>query len=423
MGGGTVPKGLPMLRRLLAACLLVCVPASSAVAEDLPQLSLDPAATTVSGLSSGAFMAVQMHVAFSERIAGAGVVAGGPYFCSRGEVVTALNTCMSAGLDGPDAAALWRVAERFAAEEAIDDLRGLAGDRVYLFSGTEDETVTRPVTDATRDFYREAGIAPGDIRYVTDVPAGHAFLAPGGPVPCGETDPPFITDCGIDQAGDILAFLYGTLNDPVAADPARLAPFDQVAFLPEAERHGMDQRGFVYVPERCAAGATCRLHIAFHGCEQTRDQIGDLFARTAGFNRWAEANEIVVLYPQAQEIPSPLFDPFGGNPKGCWDWFAYDDEDFALRKGRQMAAVARMAARLGASLTDAVEQGGETTGDAAFCRRHADFNGQHLMHGRAFFCAFGIVCATGSGEFIGPVFVVRTLYESPQGRFSTDPCQ
>ena len=57
---------------------LVLFGASGAVAaQDLPQLALDPGATTVSGLSSGAFMAVQMHVAFSDRIAGAGVVAGG----------------------------------------------------------------------------------------------------------------------------------------------------------------------------------------------------------------------------------------------------------------------------------------------------------------------------------------------------------
>lgn len=416
-----------MLRRFLHAVLVGLTAAAAlapvASADDLPRLDLDPAATTVSGLSSGGFMAVQLHVAFSERIAGAGVVAGGPYFCSGGELVTALNECMSAALGGPDAAALWRTAERFAAEGRIDPTAGLAGDRVYLFSGSEDATVTRPVMDAAGAFYREAGIARRDIRYVTDVPAGHGFLAVGGPVPCGETEPPFINDCGVDQAGDILAFLYGDLGAPGEADPARLMVFDQVAFLPEAERHGMDRQGFVYVPERCASGRRCRLHIAFHGCEQTPDQIGDRFARTAGFNRWAESGDIVVLYPQAQVIPSPLFDPFGGNPKGCWDWFGYDDPDFALRTGRQMAAVARMAARLGAPLTAGADEAGPPEAAAPFCRRHEDFNAQHLMAGRAFFCAFGVVCATGTGEFIGPVFVATTLYESPEGRFSTDRCQ
>ncbi len=35
---------------------------------------------TVSGISSGGFMAVQFHVAHSSTVGGAGVVAGGPYW-------------------------------------------------------------------------------------------------------------------------------------------------------------------------------------------------------------------------------------------------------------------------------------------------------------------------------------------------------
>ncbi len=38
--------------------------------------------TVVVGLSSGAFMTVQLHVAFSASLAGAGVIAGGPFYCA-----------------------------------------------------------------------------------------------------------------------------------------------------------------------------------------------------------------------------------------------------------------------------------------------------------------------------------------------------
>lgn len=38
---------------------------------------IDPNAISVSGLSGGGFMAVQLHVADSEMFMGAGVVAGG----------------------------------------------------------------------------------------------------------------------------------------------------------------------------------------------------------------------------------------------------------------------------------------------------------------------------------------------------------
>jgi hypothetical protein len=38
---------------------------------------------TVSGLSSGGFFAHQFHIAYSELVAGAGIVAGGPTGASR----------------------------------------------------------------------------------------------------------------------------------------------------------------------------------------------------------------------------------------------------------------------------------------------------------------------------------------------------
>ena len=396
---------------------------AAANAQSLPELTLDAGATTVSGLSSGAYMAVQAHVAFSSGIAGAGVVAGGPYFCAEGDVMTALNQCMQTFFGEPNELSLLTEAQQFAAEQVIDPLSGLEGDRVYLFSGTQDRTVTRPVMDAARDFYLAAGIEAANLRYVTNVPAGHAFLAEGGPVPCGETRPDYVSDCGIDQAGDILTWLYDDLSGPVSPDPARLIEFDQGAFLPSPEAHGMDARGFAYVPAACAEGQTCRLHIAFHGCEQTPDQIGDLYARTTGYNRWAEANGIVVLYPQAQIIPSPPLDPFGGNPKGCWDWWGYDDPDFATRDGRQMAAIARMAAHLGAPLTAAESPGDDDDEEPLACLRHAAFNSEHLMSGRAVFCGFGILCARGSGEFIGPPFLATTLFERPPGEYSTKSCE
>ena len=53
---------------------------------------------TVSGLSSGAFMAVQLHVAYSSIISGAAVYAGGPYWCAMGNLNTAMMDCMVGSL-------------------------------------------------------------------------------------------------------------------------------------------------------------------------------------------------------------------------------------------------------------------------------------------------------------------------------------
>src|SRR3954465_4907803 len=77
----------------LFACLLVAHAASAAV---LPKYNVSVNDVSVSGLSSGAYMAAQMHVAYSKTIRkGAGIVAGGPVYCSQGNVAIATGPCMA----------------------------------------------------------------------------------------------------------------------------------------------------------------------------------------------------------------------------------------------------------------------------------------------------------------------------------------
>lgn len=59
----------------------------------LPALNIDISQTSVSGLSSGGFMAVQLAVAYSSIIKGVGVVAAGPYYCSQNDVLITTSRC------------------------------------------------------------------------------------------------------------------------------------------------------------------------------------------------------------------------------------------------------------------------------------------------------------------------------------------
>ncbi|MGH8498534.1 MAG: hypothetical protein ACRERV_06990, partial [Methylococcales bacterium] len=66
----------------------------------LPGYSADIANTTISGLSSGAFMTAQLHVAFSHYFGGAAIIAGGPFYCSGSYagntfLENATNACMN----------------------------------------------------------------------------------------------------------------------------------------------------------------------------------------------------------------------------------------------------------------------------------------------------------------------------------------
>ena len=157
---------------------------------------------------------------------------------------------------------------------------------------------------------------------------------------CDHLGTPYINNCGYDTAGQLLGFIYGTLNPK--GDPATgtLLEFDQTEFLP-FETISMAPTGHIFIPADCQATPGCRLHVAFHGCVQSQDQIGDDFYAHAGYNDWATTNRIIVLYPQV--IKS---DPIPFNPDGCWDWYAYTDSHFATKTGEQIVAIHKMIARV-----------------------------------------------------------------------------
>lgn len=388
---------------LLAALAGLALPATAAT--PLRSYAIDRNRISVSGLSSGAFMAGQMHVAFSDRLVGAGIVAGGPYGCADGSLAFALQRCMDTALGIPDPAALLGEAKAAAAAGRIARLGGLAGDRIYVFSGTNDETVHPEVVATVPQFYRMVGVAATDLEIVDTMPAGHAFIVESAPNGCGVTRTPFVNDCNYDQAGAILTHIYGPPATPPAARPAgELIEFDQEEFLRDPTVHGLGTSGWLYVPPRCAAGAACGVHVVFHGCKQTAPLVGDAVTRRTGYNRWADALDLIVLYPQAHKTSL--------NPNSCWDWWGYDDPAYATRAGRQMAATDAMLGRLA----------GETAPQPARCARFSGTNLMHWQAGRARICDVWFYCAVGSGETLGFAFTGEDLYESPPGNFSTTPC-
>ena len=60
---------------------------------------------------------------------------------------------------------------------------------------------------------------------------------------------------------------------------------------------GLAKEAFIFVPPHCATGErVCRLHLWFHGCGGP-DRFYNASVHYAGFNEWAEANDLVILYP------------------------------------------------------------------------------------------------------------------------------
>ena len=281
-------------------------------------------------------MAVQLHVAHSAVFKGAGAIAGGPYYCARGSSWTAYYNCMAPGWFTPLPSIEDLVAEtqRLAQSGRIDATANLASGRAWLFSGTEDDTVTREVVDGLHAFYRHFKT---QVTFAGDKAAGHAMVTADAGNACSATAAPYINDCDYDAAGMLLEHLLGKLSPPQAPGGS-LRRFDQKPY--GARDISMADEGFAYVPRVCET-QRCRVHVAFHGCRQTTDDIADRFVRESGYNRWAEANRLIVLYPQAIKRYFGIY-----NPRGCWDWWGYTGPQYATKEGPQIRAVKAMLERL-----------------------------------------------------------------------------
>lgn len=336
---GSIPHGRRMGGRIPAilAASLSSVILQAHAAVTLPAYNVDPAQTSVSGLSSGGFMAVQLHVAYSSLFkAGAGIVAGGPFFCAQGSLSTAVGPCMAAtSTSKPATSTLISTTNSWASQGLIDPTSNLANSKVYLYSGTIDSTVKQLVMNEAHNYYKNY-VSAANIFYKNNIASEHAMVTDYFGSSCSVKGSPYINNCNFDLAGEMLKWIYGPLNAKNSGTlGGTYVEFNQTDFIANPPSHGMANTGWLYVPASCDSNQACKLHVAIHGCQQDPTKIQDKYYRNTGYNKWADTNNIVVLYPQT--APSST-----GNPNGCWDWWGYDDPNYAKKSGRQMVAIKGM---------------------------------------------------------------------------------
>jgi poly(3-hydroxybutyrate) depolymerase len=343
-----------------------------AQAQALPH-GADAANITISGISSGAGMAVQYAVAHSASVKGVASIAGPSWACAQGYVTKAVNDCMCGrNTPLPDAEPL---AHRLASSGDIDPLQGgkpAALDEAFVFHSAKDVIVVPSTGEASIKFLKAfTGKAPkvdhGNVGDGSNQ-AAHGILAPQGADSCQATssDHTYVRHCGEeDNARDLFKALFPS----VVFDPSKrtdsipegdIQPFDQRPFVNAVVKQGdyiaaddlrfylfptrterrkhldMADHGYYYVPPSCrAAGAKCGVHLALHGCKQ--DVLE--FARTTGYAHWAELYRVIVVYPAIKQGTNPVSEScsagalsaiadyawYQPNPNGCWDWWGYLD--------------------------------------------------------------------------------------------------
>lgn len=385
---------MSMIKLMCCAVSFVMALSTADAAENvrpLPKLNIDGTRIGVTGISAGAFMAIQMQMTHPELFKRAGIVAGGPYACAEDLNVTnntkQMFRCMDDKIPGYEATsymtdaniAEWarRASSRAAGVRQPSRFAALNGGVVYFLHGTEDTTVLPIVAEAAVKQYAKLwAITYTDLAHVRTEPVniekiddgsrlfGHTFPTrlprrPAAQDDCDNSVYPYIGHCGIDGAELIFTNLFGSPTQPVAEQSTgQLVTFDQTAIGPPDAQ--MADTGYAYIPRACADGEACGVLVALHGCNQAAESmnttpnsqdpgpIGDRFATQTGFNRWADAYRVMMLYPQVR--PTPMSDTSPqANYNGCYDWWGYTGQDYDLRTGKQIKFIASLLSSVGYS--------------------------------------------------------------------------
>ena len=301
--------------------------------------NIDPRRVFVAGFSSGAFFAVQTHVAHSHTFKGAAIYAGAQYWCAEGNIYILNGQCSASYVS--HLASSEKYLNRESKRGVIDSESNLRGQPVYLWSGMNDTGVLPAVMGDLDAEYVHYG---AQVVYDNAFPAVHGWESPDGESFCGVGGSPFVIRClqgsvVYDSEQVWLSMFLGKLrrrND--GALRGKLINFDQTEFG-AAPQISLDTNGFVFVPHDCAAGKRCGFVVIFHGCRMTQADIGTAFITQGGVLPWADTNHLIVLYPFTVWNNAK-------NPSGCWDIWGYDGADHALRSGSQMTIIYSMVQRV-----------------------------------------------------------------------------
>lgn len=325
-----------------ALALLAALSAGQAGAAALQAYNVDPASVSVSGLSSGGFMAAQLGMAYSSVFqTGFGVFAGGPYDCARNQSYSSCMYNATPSITTPNSNI-----NSWSGTSKMDSVSNLANRKIYLWTGTSDYTVGQNVMNQLKsqlsNYYNS-----NNFSYITSSGAAHTFPTDfdgTGNNSCSSTSSPYISNCSYDGAGAVLKWMYGTLNSRNTGTlGGSVLSFDQSSYL--STSYAMASTGYLYVPANCAAGQACKLHVALHGCVQNYEKISDKFINNTGYNKWADTNNIIVLYPQTTVDNTSHSTPGSGtvsNPNACWDWIGWYGSDFDQKGGKHAAALVAM---------------------------------------------------------------------------------
>ncbi len=322
------------LKKYLILCLLLAGIPLRALSIDTPKVlsldtfKIDPHSITVSGFSAGGFMAMQFFMSHSPLIKGAGIFAGGAYGCALGSAYRARRICMQLP-ERVNINLLVQHTKKSIAAGKLPDLNHLNSKKIFLYTSANDPIVSPKASQKLYE-YLDSLEPRTAIVFSNRHVFGHAFPYHRGK-PCQEEEKA-PKQCGFDGVKMMFEHLYGSLKEKSSSYQENFFSFQQTPFKEKGSY--LRAIGYLYVPHACQGGKKiCRLHIFLHGCAVTTNQIFQ-FIQATSYHDWAEANDIIVLYPVV--APSLL------NVLGCWDWWGYTGQAYDTLDGPQIKSLYNM---------------------------------------------------------------------------------
>lgn len=273
-----------------------------------------------SGVSSGAFMAVQLGIVHSKKFKKIGVFSGGPYFCSLGSATQALSVCMK-NPKKTDFQTMDKELKKYENGYLIDSLYHLQKSFFYIVHGKKDPVI---LSESATNLSSQLGKykTPHKLEFIENL--GHGLSQKNVGSECDKTQIPWVNNC---MESSIEKFFSLTSMEKQKSPSTEgqwyyLSNNSQYTHL-----NWFSKYTYVFVPQRCET-QQCSAHLALHGCLQSPEFVKNDFYTQSGYIEASKVHNVIMIFPDIKKSKE--------NPNGCWDWYGYTDKFFATNKAQQI---------------------------------------------------------------------------------------
>lgn len=295
----------------------------------LNSLAVENSKFTISGISSGGFMANQMSTIFSSQFSGVGTVAGGFYYCAEdylprvvkkdsktigtnnlflfeptskifsdtlnpfvlingvnpgtwfvpqkgNPIYQSVAVCMGNPKKAKIPVAYLKTN---LSKKLIDPLENLAKQKVFIYHGKVDSVLNVSMQKNLKKYYVTNGVKESNIEVMTGKGSHNFPTGRQDGIACNTEKVPYIASCDFDLAGKMLSHLVDDKMIRTEMNKERLFVVDQTTNLSNLNKVEADwvtpvpsiaPYGYLYANEKCLANPkSCHLHIALHGCKMS----------------------------------------------------------------------------------------------------------------------------------------------------------